>query len=72
MGQSPPTVTGSLSSMKEAGVSTGISLPGAEIMTPHFAIPSPARRESGNWVLEPVPILDSREARKRAAEDKAA
>jgi phenylpropionate dioxygenase-like ring-hydroxylating dioxygenase large terminal subunit len=37
-----------------------------------FAIPSPARRESGNWVLEPVPLLDSRAARKRSSEDKAA
>jgi phenylpropionate dioxygenase-like ring-hydroxylating dioxygenase large terminal subunit len=37
-----------------------------------FAIPSPGRRESGNWVLEPVPLLDSREARKRSLEDKAA
>jgi phenylpropionate dioxygenase-like ring-hydroxylating dioxygenase large terminal subunit len=37
-----------------------------------FAIPSPARRESGNWVLEPVPLLDSREARKRSLEDRAA
>jgi phenylpropionate dioxygenase-like ring-hydroxylating dioxygenase large terminal subunit len=37
-----------------------------------FAIPSPGRRESGNWVLEPVPLLDSRAARKRALEDKAA
>ncbi len=37
-----------------------------------FAIPCPARRESGNWVLEPVPLLDSRAARKRSTEDKAA
>jgi hypothetical protein len=37
-----------------------------------FAIPSPGRRESGNWVLEPVPMLDSREARKRSLDDKAA
>jgi phenylpropionate dioxygenase-like ring-hydroxylating dioxygenase large terminal subunit len=37
-----------------------------------FAIPSPGRRESGNWVLEPVPLLDSRAARKRSLEDKAA
>ena len=37
-----------------------------------FAIPSPGRRESGNWVLEPVPLLDSREARKRSLADKAA
>jgi hypothetical protein len=37
-----------------------------------FAIPSPGRRESGNWVLEPVPLLNSRAARKRTAEDKAA
>ena len=22
-----------------------------------FAIPSPARRESGNWVLDPVPLI---------------
>ncbi len=31
-----------------------------------FAIPSPARRESGNWVLEPVPLLKSRSARKES------
>jgi hypothetical protein len=30
-----------------------------------FAIPSPARRNSGNWVLEPVPLLEGREARKQ-------
>ena len=36
-----------------------------------FAIPSPARRTSGNWVLEEIPLLKSRAARKatkRAAE----
>lgn len=33
-----------------------------------FAIPSPARRGSGNWVLEPVPLLASRSARKAAKE----
>ncbi len=37
-----------------------------------FAIPSPGRRQSGNWVLEAVPLLDSRAARKRTADDKAA
>ena len=29
-----------------------------------FAIPSPRRRGSGNWVLEPVPLLGSRAERK--------
>ena len=29
-----------------------------------FAIPSPRRREEGNWVIEPVPLIKSREARK--------
>ena len=28
-----------------------------------FAIPSPARRISGNWVLEPVPLLRNRSSR---------
>jgi len=28
-----------------------------------FAIPSPARRDSGNWVLEPVPTIKNREER---------
>ena len=37
-----------------------------------FAIPSPARRESGNWVLEPVPLLPSREARKQSKDDQQA
>jgi hypothetical protein len=38
-----------------------------------FAIPSPGRRTSGNWVLEPVPLLDGRAARKaRLASDQAA
>jgi phenylpropionate dioxygenase-like ring-hydroxylating dioxygenase large terminal subunit len=37
-----------------------------------FAIPSPARRESGNWVLEPVPLLESREARKQSKDQAAA
>ncbi len=32
--------------------------------TTAFAIPSPARRSSGNWVLEPVPLMDGRAARK--------
>ncbi|MCC7258645.1 MAG: hypothetical protein IT486_09750, partial [Gammaproteobacteria bacterium] len=31
-----------------------------------FAIPSPGRRTGGNWVLEPVPLLKNREARKEA------
>jgi hypothetical protein len=30
-----------------------------------FAIPSPARRTSGNWVLEEVPRIKSRESRKK-------
>ena len=30
-----------------------------------FAIPSPGRRESGNWVLEPVPLLPGRAARQQ-------
>jgi hypothetical protein len=30
-----------------------------------FAIPSPARRESGNWVIEEVPRIGSREQRKK-------
>ncbi|MCC5794140.1 MAG: aromatic ring-hydroxylating dioxygenase subunit alpha [Chromatiales bacterium] len=34
-----------------------------------FAIPSPARRESGNWVVEPMPLLKSRAARKSALSD---
>jgi phenylpropionate dioxygenase-like ring-hydroxylating dioxygenase large terminal subunit len=29
-----------------------------------FAIPSPRRREGGSWVVEAVPLVDSREARK--------
>ena len=33
-----------------------------------FAIPSPRRRKSGNWVLEPIPMLGSRAARKEARE----
>ena len=32
-----------------------------------FAIPSPARRESGNWVLEPLPTIKSRVNRKQAS-----
>jgi hypothetical protein len=33
-----------------------------------FAIPCPARRESGNWVLDPVPLLSARrEASERRA-----
>jgi len=31
-----------------------------------FAIPSPGRRTSGNWVLETVPLLKNREAHKEA------
>jgi len=31
-----------------------------------FAIPSPARRSSGNWVLQQVPLLADREARQKA------
>jgi phenylpropionate dioxygenase-like ring-hydroxylating dioxygenase large terminal subunit len=30
-----------------------------------FAIPSPARRNSGNWVLDPMPLLKNHEARKQ-------
>ena len=36
-----------------------------------FAIPCPERRTSGNWVVEPVPLLSGRAARK-AAKDEAA
>jgi len=32
-----------------------------------FAIPSPARRTSGNWVLDPVPLMPAREATTSAA-----
>jgi hypothetical protein len=32
-----------------------------------FAIPSPARRSSGNWVLDPVPLMPAREAKASAA-----
>jgi hypothetical protein len=37
-----------------------------------FAIPSPARRESGNWVVEPVPLVPSRDARKQSKDDQEA
>jgi phenylpropionate dioxygenase-like ring-hydroxylating dioxygenase large terminal subunit len=30
-----------------------------------FAIPSPARRTSGNWVLDPVPLLKNHDARRQ-------
>jgi len=33
-----------------------------------FAIPSPTRRTSGNWVLDTVPLVSASEARKAAAE----
>ena len=33
-----------------------------------FAIPSPARRTSGNWVLDPVPLIKSRVDRKASKE----
>jgi phenylpropionate dioxygenase-like ring-hydroxylating dioxygenase large terminal subunit len=33
-----------------------------------YVIPSPRRRESGNWVLEPVPLLASRAQRKASKE----
>ena len=36
-----------------------------------FAIPSPGRRESGNWVLEPVPMLPGRAARKQRKDEAA-
>ena len=36
-----------------------------------FAIPSPARRESGNWVVEPVPLLPSRAARTHSKDEAA-
>ncbi|RMF97963.1 MAG: aromatic ring-hydroxylating dioxygenase subunit alpha [Gammaproteobacteria bacterium] len=36
-----------------------------------FAIPSPGRRESGNWVIEPVPLLPSRAARKQSRDEAA-
>ncbi len=40
--------------------------------TTAFAIPGPARRTAGNWVLEPVPLLPSREARKQSKNDQQA
>ena len=42
--------------------------------TTAFASPSPGRRTSGNWVLEPVPLMDGRAARKarQSEEGKAA
>jgi len=33
-----------------------------------FAIPSPARRTSGNWVLDPVPLMPARDANASAAQ----
>ena len=33
-----------------------------------FAIPSPQRRLSGNWVLDPVPLMPQEQAQKAAAE----
>jgi len=36
-----------------------------------FAIPSPARRTSGNWVVETVPMVPTRAARKRSREEAA-
>ena len=33
-----------------------------------YAIPSPGRRTSGNWVLEAVPLFKNRAARKAADE----
>ena len=32
-----------------------------------YAIPSPARRTSGNWVVDEIPLVESRKARKAAA-----
>jgi hypothetical protein len=32
-----------------------------------FAIPSPARRNSGNWVLEQIPLIEGRAERKIAS-----
>jgi phenylpropionate dioxygenase-like ring-hydroxylating dioxygenase large terminal subunit len=34
-----------------------------------YAIPSPARRTSGNWVLDPVPLIKDRAERKKLDED---
>ena len=31
-----------------------------------FAIPSPARRESSNWVIEPIPLIEAKQAAKAA------
>ena len=36
-----------------------------------FAIPSPARRTSGNWVIETVPMVPSRAARKHSKDEAA-
>jgi len=36
-----------------------------------FAIPSPARRNSGNWVIEPVPMVPTRAARKHSRDEAA-
>ena len=33
-----------------------------------YAIPSPERRTSGNWVMDSVPLMPSAETRKAAAE----
>jgi hypothetical protein len=32
-----------------------------------YAIPCPARRESGNWVLDPVPLVPAAGAARAAA-----
>jgi hypothetical protein len=34
-----------------------------------FAIPSPRRREGGSWVIEAVPLVSSRDARKAAQDE---
>jgi hypothetical protein len=37
-----------------------------------YAIPSPARRTSGNWVLDEIPLLKSRAQREKKDQERAA
>ncbi len=57
--------------MKQAGVSTGADFQRRNGGNTAFAIPSPGRRKSGNWVVESVPLLPSRQARKQSKDEAA-
>jgi len=56
-----------LKQWKDRGWRIDLTSQRAQRLNKAFAIPCPARRTSGNWVLDPVPLVAGAEKRTKAA-----